>query len=166
MILRPSTAADEPDVRVVLQAAFGADEEANLVRTLHENGDVVASLVAVDDRIVGHILFSRLTIRTGSATHQAVALAPLSVVPDRQRRGIGTALVNEGLKRLREANESVVIVLGEPDYYGRFGFSADRARDLRSRYSGPAFMALELVRGALDGISGDVVYPAAFDPFG
>jgi putative acetyltransferase len=133
---------------------------------LHADGSVVVSLVAVvDGNLVGHVLFSRLTIQTSAAALPGLALAPLAVLPVFERRGIGAALVREGLRRLVDLGETIVIVLGEPAYYTRFGFSRERARDLRSRYSGPAFMSLELVPRALDGVTGDVVYPPAFDRF-
>jgi putative acetyltransferase len=153
-------------VRSVLTAAFGGDEEATLVELLRDSGDAVVSLVAlVGDEIVGHVLFSRLAIRTNAGILSGIALAPLAVLPAFQRRGAGSALVREGIRQLRARGEAVVIVLGEPEYYARFGFSTELARPLRSRHSGPAFMALEMEPGALDGVAGDVAYPAAFDRF-
>jgi putative acetyltransferase len=166
MIIRPETPDDADAVRDVVRRAFGQDDEADLVRGLFADGDVIASLVAVvddqDRQIVGHVLFSRLLIRREAATVNAAALAPLSVVPPYERRGIGSALVNEGLRLLGVAGETVVVVVGDPRYYTRFGFSAGCAGNLRSAYSGPAFMALELRPGALHGLEGEVVYPAAF----
>jgi putative acetyltransferase len=165
MVIRTATRDDDHRVRVVLQRAFGADEEADLVRALQADGDVIAALVAVvDDQIVGHLLFSRITIRADRRIMGLAALAPLAVLPEFQRTGIGSALIAEGLQILRDARESAVIVVGDPGYYGRFGFSADRAGNLSSRYSGPAFMALELIPGTLAGVAGDVVYPRAFEP--
>jgi putative acetyltransferase len=92
----------------------------------------------------------------------AAALAPVSVLPDHQRRGIGDSLVRNGLGCLRELRERIVIVLGHPDYYSRFGFSSQKARSLESSFSPEAFMALELVPHALYGIRGKVRYPTAF----
>lgn len=166
MVIRPETAHDAVAVRAVLVAAFGGDDEATLVELLRADGDVVASLVAiVGDEIVGHVLFSRLTIRTAARDVPGVALAPLAVLPAFERRGIGSALVHEGFRLLRDIGEAIVIVLGDPPYYTRFGFSTGLALPLRSRYSGPAFMALELRPGALRGLAGDVNYPPAFDRF-
>ena len=163
MTVRPETPDDADAVRDVVRRALGQDDEADLVRGLLADGDVIASLVAVaDDQIVGHVLFSRLQIRGEGATMTAAALAPLSVLPSYERRGIGSALVKEGLRLLRQAGESVVVVVGDPRYYTRFGFAAECAGNLRSAYSGPAFMALELRPGALQGLEGEVVYPAAF----
>jgi len=166
MEIRPEASGDVDAVSAVLTAAFRGNDEAALVRMLHADGSVVVSLVAVvGSDLVGHVLFSRLTIRTETAALPGLALAPLAVLPAFERRGIGAALVREGLQRLVNLGETVVIVLGEPAYYTRFGFSPERALRLRSRYSGPAFMALELAPRTLDGVTGDVVYPPAFDRF-
>ena len=167
MVIRPESAADAGAVRLVLTAAFGGDDEATLVELLRESGnDVVVSLVAlVDGEIVGHVLFSRLAIRTNAGVLSGVALAPLAVLPAFQRSGVGSALVREGIRQLRARGEAIAIVLGDPEYYTRFDFSAELATSLRSRYSGPAFMALEIRPGALDDVVGEVMYPPAFDRF-
>jgi putative acetyltransferase len=167
MVIRPETAADAGAVRLVLTAAFGGGDEAALVELLRESGDdVVVSLVAlVEGEIVGHVLFSRLAIRTDAGVLAGVALAPLAVLPAFQRSGIGSALVREGIRQLRNRGEAIAIVLGDPAYYTRFDFSTERARPLQSRYSGPAFMALEIRPGALDAVAGEVIYPSAFDRF-
>jgi putative acetyltransferase len=91
-----------------------------------------------------------------------VSLVPLAVRPDRQGRGIGSRLVAAGLALLRERGWAAVVVLGHARYYPRFGFSAELARKLASPFPGEAFMALELVPGALAGGAGSVGYPAAF----
>jgi len=166
MVIRTEAPRDADAVRSVLTVAFRGNDEAALVGMLHADGFVVVSLVAVvDEDLVGHVLFSRLTIRTDTAARPGVALAPLAVLPAFERRGIGAALVREGLRRLTDLGETVVIVVGDPAYYTRFGFSTERAHGLRSGYNGPAFMALELVPRALDSLSGDVVYAPAFDRF-
>jgi putative acetyltransferase len=124
---------------------------------------VLASFVAErEGRIVGHILFSRMSIETTGGPIAAVALAPVAVVPEGQRQGVGGQLIAHGLDWLRDRGERIVIVVGHPGYYPRFGFSSDRARALTSPFPADVFMALELVPGALDGISGSVRYPAAF----
>jgi putative acetyltransferase len=144
-------------------AAFGRPDEAKMVDRLHHEGAVLASFVAeLDDQIVGHILFSRMLIETPDVRLAAVALAPIAVRPEQQRLGVGSRLIREGLAWLRARGEHIVIVLGHPDYYGRFGFSIDRAHALASPFPPEAFMALELVPGALDGIRGTVRYPDAF----
>ncbi len=164
--IREEQPADRDAIFRVNAAAFETDGEAQLVDALRDAGDVVLSLVAEDQSaeaaIVGHILFSRLMIETDSGAVSAVALAPMAVVPERQRQGIGSQLVKAGLNGCRELGERIVVVLGHPDFYPRFGFSPEMARPLRSPFSGAAWMAVELQPGALEGVSGKVVYPAAF----
>jgi putative acetyltransferase len=110
-------------------AAFGRPDEANLVARLRNEGAVLASFVAeVDGRIVGHILFSRMLIETPSVRLSAVAVAPMAVAPEQQRLGVGRQLIRDGLAWLRARGEHIVIVLGHPAYYARFGFSPAGAR--------------------------------------
>ncbi len=162
-IIRPETSADHAAIREVNRRAFDGDGEAWLVDALREGGFARFSLVAkVDGQVVGHILFSDLTIETPQGEIKALSLAPLAVVPSHQRRGIGSSLVREGLRACREVGHRIVIVLGHPEFYPRFDFSAKLAEPLRSPYSGPAFMAVELVPYALQGIQGEVRYPAPF----
>jgi putative acetyltransferase len=163
-IIRPETAADHAAIREMNRLAFGGEGEARLVDALRDGGYARISLVAeVDGRVVGHILFSVLTIATRQGEIEALSLAPMAVVPSHQRRGIGSSLVREGLRACREAGHRIAIVLGSPEFYPRFGFSAELAEPLRSSYSGPAFMAVELVPDALKGIEGEVRYPPPFE---
>jgi len=164
--IREETPADHAPILEVNRQAFGGDAEANLVDRLQNSGAVVVSLVAAaDEQIVGHILFSDLTIETEHGITPAVSLAPMAVLPQFQGRGIGSALVRRGLELCRERGRSIVIVLGHPEYCPRFGFSTELAKPLHSPYSGAgaAWMALELVPGALDGVRGTVRYPEAFN---
>lgn len=143
--------------------AFGQGDEGALVDALRAEGHVRLSLVAEEEgRIVGHILFSRLEIRTVDGVVEALALAPMAVEPDRQRQGIGSALVREGLRICREQGHRIVVVLGHEGYYPRFGFSAQAAEPLRCAWSGPHLMALELVPGVLQGVQGELVYAGPF----
>ncbi len=160
---REETVSDQEAIREIHRAAFGSDEEARLVDALRKEGAFVASLVAeVDGRVVGHILFTELPIQTADGVVRAVALAPMGVAPGFQRRGIGAALVRQGLQLCRARGYAAVVVVGHPEYYPRFGFSAKLAERLRAPFSGPAFMALELVPGALAGIEGAPRYAEAF----
>jgi putative acetyltransferase len=150
-------------IRRVNEAAFGRPDEAGLVDALRADGAVLLLLIAeVDGQIAGHILFSRMTIETPQATLPAVSLAPMAVLPERQRTNIGSQLVRHGLDQLRRQGERIVIVLGHEHYYPRFGFSTEKARYLSSPFPPEAFMALELVEGALVGVRGTVRYAAAF----
>jgi putative acetyltransferase len=147
----------------VNRAAFGGDEEVEIVEKLERDGLTVLSLVArTPDQVEGHILFSVLDVSIDGRAVRALALAPMAVRPERQRRGIGSALIREGQRRLREAGWDAVFVLGHTEYYPRFGFSSGLARKFASPFPMDAFMALELVPGALHGESGRVTYPAAW----
>jgi putative acetyltransferase len=160
---RSEDAADRSAIHLVNQAAFLRSDEADLIDRLRTEGAVLASFVAeLDNQIVGHILFSRMLIETDDGPVPAVALAPLAVVPRHQRLGVGGRLIEHGLNWLRGRGEHVVIVLGHPEYYTRFGFSSERAHALESPFPAEAFMALELSPGALDGVRGRVRYPNAF----
>jgi putative acetyltransferase len=86
----------------------------------------------------------------------------VAVCPDHQRKGIGSRLIQRGLELIRERGEEIVIVAGHPEYYPRFGFSAEKAAPLQSPFPSEAFMAMELRPGALQGMRGSVVYPPAF----
>ena len=157
------TAEDWPQVRRVNEAAFGRRDEADLVEQLRAENAVLASLVAqVDADVVGHILFSRMWIEGGEQRVAAAALAPLAVAPAHQRSGIGGELVRGGLEILRQRGESIVIVLGHPDYYPRFGFSCEGTRLLEHPFRPDAYMALELKPGALAAARGRVRYAGAF----
>jgi putative acetyltransferase len=162
--IRPETPDDFEAIRQVNREAFAGEQEATLVDALRSGGFVQLSLVAVvDTRIVGHLLFSDLPIRTDQGTISALSLAPMAVLPAYQRNGIGTALIERGLAILRERNHRIVVVLGHAEYYPRFGFSAKAAEPLLSPFpAGPHWMALELVPGALNGVRGSVCYPPPF----
>ena len=158
---------DYEPIRNLNRLAFGGNEEAELVDRLRSASLVVLSLVAIDnDEIVGHILFSDLPIETDQGGIDAVSLAPMAVHPKWQRQGIGSALVRQGLEICRERGKATVVVLGYPGYYPRFGFSAELAKNLDGPFSGDAWMALELKKGALDDVKGTVRYPEAFGVLG
>ncbi|MGA1994162.1 MAG: N-acetyltransferase [Bryobacteraceae bacterium] len=161
--MRHETTEDRLVVHSINEAAFGRSDEGDLVDSLRIEGVVLVSLVAeLGKRAVGHILFSRMSIEADGRSIAAVALAPMAVLSECQRQGVGGRLIRHGLDLLRRQGEHIVIVLGHTDYYPRFGFSNEKARSLESPFPPEAFMANELSPGALDGIHGKVRYPAAF----
>ena len=161
--IRLKRRGDEPSIRFVNETSFERANEADLVEQLQRDGNVLASCVAVSNHeIVGHILFSRVTIEGAAGGIPSVALAPMAVLPSHQRRGIGSDLVRFGLQELRARGEPSVVVLGHPGYYGRFGFSSALARRLVTPFPPDAFMAMALIPGALDDVAGAVTYPRAF----
>jgi putative acetyltransferase len=163
MIVREEAESDFAAIRRVNEAAFEGAVEADLVEALRAEGAVLQSLVAeIDRRVVGHTLFSRMWVDAPSGPVAAVALAPVAVLPEWQRQGIGGRLIRHGLDALRGAGERIVIVLGHPEYYPRFGFSSERALRLDSPFPPEAYMALELEPGSLDGVHGPVRYARAF----
>jgi putative acetyltransferase len=124
----------------------------------------VALVAAREHEIVGHVLFSPVTITSTAGMIAGLGLAPLAVVPPLQRRGIGSLLVRRGLAACRAGGHRFVVVLGHPDYYPRFGFVPARRFGVRSTYAvpDPVFMALELEAGALAG-GGTARYQSEFD---
>jgi len=164
--VRTETPGDHDAVRELNRRAFGQEDEAELVDRLREEGYARLSLVAVSDgRVVGHILFSDLPIQTRDGPVPALSLAPMAVLPEHQRRGIGSELVCEGLRRCQERGHRIVLVVGHPEFYPRFGFSHELTRAIDSPFSGQAaFMATELVPRALQGVRGRIQFPPPFEP--
>ncbi len=162
--IRNEEPGDLEAVRVVNRAAFSGEVEADLVARLWADGDAVFGLVAeVDGRVIGHILFSRLPIEMASGDAiDAAALAPLAVLPSWQGRGIGSALMRQGLDVCGGRGVPAVIVLGDPGYYTRFGFSTELASRLQTPWSGPYLMAIELAPGGWGDGRGEARYPKAF----
>ena len=143
LVIRPAQDGDREAIRLVLDAAFEGPAEGELVRRLVADRDVVLELVATHEtEVVGHILFSRLRVEEGRNRFDAVALAPLAVAPTSQRTKIGATLVENGHHMLQEAGERLSVVLGDPRYYGRFGYSHGRAAGFASDYQCDALQAL------------------------
>ena len=165
LTIRPERATDVPGIHALHRATFGGATEADLVDALRSEGSIVLSLVAEEDgRIVGHVLYSRLAIEMGTALVPALALAPLAVEPARQRNDIGSHLVQEAHRRLAAQAEEMVFVVGDPGYYGRFGFSVAAALPFETPYDGAHVMALALNPSVAKG--GAVVYPPPFAHLG
>jgi len=164
--IRRETSDDIEAIRHVNRAAFGRPHEAALVDALRAAGGLTLSLVAVDRRaVVGHVAFSPVTIESECSVFAAVGLAPMAVLPALQRQGVGTELIRRGLEECRQLGQPIVVVLGHPDYYPRFGFEPAGRHGLRCSFDAPAeaFMVAELLAGALAGRRGIVRYRPEFD---
>lgn len=155
------TSGLQGDIQRVVQGAFGGRrEEARLVDDLRAAGDLAFSLVAeCEGTICGYCALSHLL-----SPARMLALAPVAVASEAQRRGIGTALIERGIALAREGGYAMIFVLGDPRVYQRFGFSVEAAKPFPSSYSGPYFMALRLSPAANE--PAPVRYPAAFDQLG
>ena len=163
MSLRPAEPRDAAAIRAVHVAAFPTPLEADLVEALERDGDAAISLVAERvGEIVGHVLLSRMHVSGDGRLYQALGLAPVAVLPGFQGAGIGAALIEGALAIAKANGEELVFLLGEPDYYRRFGFSAEAAAPFGSPYSGPYFMALPLQPGVASPRAGKADYPRAF----
>ncbi|MDE0111572.1 MAG: N-acetyltransferase [Albidovulum sp.] len=144
-LIRLEAAGDRKEVEALLLAAFSTSLELRLVRRLREDNDVAYALVAVDAAgVVGHALFSRLRAPTA-----ALALGPVAVAAKRRRQGVAAELIGAGLERARKEGWAAVVVVGDPSYYRRFGFSQGAVRGISCRYAGPALMGLALAEGGL-----------------
>jgi predicted N-acetyltransferase YhbS len=146
---------------------FSDHTEGELVGRLRKGPNFIEdlSLVAeLENKIIGYILFTKVNIDDGEKLHEALALAPISVHPNYQLKGIGSQLIREGLKRAKEKGFKSVIVIGHPDYYPRFGFKLAANYYIKSPFGIPqeAFMALELVPNGLRDVKGTVIYPQEF----
>lgn len=163
--IREERPTDIVAVRAINLAAFPTEAEANLVDAIRGNGNATLSLVATDgDRVVGHILFSPVTVDSNPGGLMMVGLAPMAVLPELQRQGVGSSLVEAGLERCREMGVAAVVVLGHDEYYPRFGFEVASGHGIGCEYDVPEryFMVVGLKRGVLEGVSGVVRYLGEF----
>ncbi len=159
LLVRAERDSDQAKISNLHRSAFGGDAEARLVDALRRDGSVVLSLVAErDGEIVGNVVYSRLLVDGMQAG--ASALAPVSVAPQFHGQGTGSLLIREAHRHLAKAGERLVLVLGDPAYYVRFGFSQDAAQGLHTPYDGPHLMVLHLDDRAAS--QGAVSYPRAF----
>lgn len=163
--IRPELPADIEAIARVNDAAFGGPIESGVVAALRRSGRATISLVAVaESGVVGHIVFSPVTVEATGPPIAALGLGPMAVLPGCQRRGIGSRLVRAGLDECARRDTEVVVVLGHPQYYPRFGFVPAGTLGLRSEYDVPddTFMAMELIAGVLGGRTGLVRYGREF----
>ncbi len=158
LTIRPSTPDDRDAIHDVESRAFGRDAEANLVDQLIPAPDHTISLVAVcDGKIIGHVLLTEIT-----APVKAMALAPLAVAPAYREMQVGSSLVRQAIGMASGMGYAALFVLGDTNYYRRFGFSSSLADPFDIEWQGKHFMALELLQGALKGKSGRLAYPEPF----
>jgi len=163
--IRPETPKDVDSIRYVNEQAFGQTIEATIVDKLRNRNALTISLVAIkDNQVVGHIAFSPVTIESQCLSFEAVALAPMAVLPAYQCKGIGSQLVRAGLEECRCLGHDIVVVLGHPDYYPRFGFVPGKEKGIDCEFKVPneAWMVLELKEGILEGRSGTVKFQPEF----
>ncbi|WP_306120578.1 MULTISPECIES: N-acetyltransferase [unclassified Roseitalea] len=157
-VFRPSSPEDAIAVRAVHRRAFGRDAEAELAIALIEGETETIDMVAkLDSMVVGHVVLSAL-----DGPERSLALGPLAVDPDWRDFKIGTELVRRALEMARRQGWKSAFVLGDPVYYGRFGFKRALAEPVTCAYQGPYLQALELSPGALADYAGPVTYPAPF----
>ncbi len=164
-VIREETVGDFAGVRRVEELAFERPDEANLVDLIRANEAVTLSLVALEeDEIVGHVLFSPVTITEGDHVFEGVGLGPVAVLPSHQKKGVGSVLCREGLAQLASRGHKIAVVLGHITYYPRFGFSPAHRYGIRCKWNVPpdAFMVKELQPGALEGVTGLVAYGPEF----
>ena len=163
--IRLETPGDVASIRYVNEQAFGQKEEAEIVEKLRDRAALTFSLVAFQgNEVVGHIAFSPAVVASQSSNFVAIALAPMAVLPAHQRQGIGGQLVRAGLEECRNSGYEIVVVLGHPTYYPRFGFVPANQKGINCEFEVPeeAFMVLELHEGALAGRGGVVKFRPEF----
>ena len=165
--IRKEHPKDYEGVRIVNDQAFGQPEEGRIVNKIYESCKEIVSLVAVSDNIIiGHIFFSPATIETPTDLIKGMALAPMSVLPEFQNKGIGSMLVKEGLRIIRNMSYPFVIVLGHEKFYQRFGFQHASNYGLKCQWEDvpdDAFMVMIIDKIVMEGISGITKYRDEFD---
>ena len=174
MRIREERKTDLDPIRNINNLAFGREEEGRIVDKLRDAGTLIISLVAVRDyvensrqlrELVGHIGFSPVAIESESTGFQAVCLGPVSVLPNYQKQGIGIKLVKAGLSKCLASGHPLVVLVGHPTYYPRFGFVQARRLGIECEYSqtpDDAWMLIELREGVLAGRHGTVKFQPEF----
>ena len=154
-------------VRSVNDAAFGQPTEGHIVDRLRgADGEAVSLVAVLDEKVIGHIFFSSVTVETELGLIKGMGLAPMAVVPGHQREGVGSKLVTEGLKKIRKKEYPFVVVLGHETYYPRFGFRPASEYGLKCQWEGVpdgVFMAIIYEKDRMKGVSGTVYYRKEFN---
>jgi putative acetyltransferase len=156
--VRFERSGDAAGIRETNEQAFGTPLEASLVDALRSSDDYLSLVATIDELVVGHILFTPVTLEPSVALRIA-GLGPMAVRPEHQRTGVGSRLIRAGLDASRARGYAAVVVLGHPEYYPRFGFVPAHTFGLTCEFPSPpeAFMAIELKANALNGISSSMV---------
>ena len=163
--IREERPEDIGAIRFVLEQAFGQANEADLVDVLRKRQAITLSLVGLKDgKIVAHILFSPVTVESNDQSFGGIGLGPMAVLPDNQRQGIGSQLVQAGLEKCRQAGHEIVVVLGHPMFYAKFGFMPAKPLGLFCEFEVPddVFRVIELAENVLAGRGGLVKYRPEF----
>ncbi len=163
--IREERPEDKIAIRKVNEQAFGQPQEANLVDTLRRNcGDLLSLVAVADEQIVGHALFSPVTVETDREKVLGMGLGPMAVLPGHQRQGVGTQLIKYGINKLRVDGCPFIIVLGHPEYYPRFGFKPASRHGISSEWQVPdnAFMVFVLDQSKMQGFTGVSKYRSEF----
>ncbi len=168
ILIRQETSQDQKEVYSVNAFAFKREDESKLINKLRSTEHFIPelSLVAVDDeRIVGHILFTKIHVKAKDEVYQVLSLAPMSVLPEYQGKGIGQKLIHQGLASARKIGYPAVLVLGHPKYYPKAGFKKASNWKIQCPFPAPdeAWMALELLPNGLAQKEGVAVFPDVFN---
>ncbi len=169
MIIRTETNRDFGAVFQLNYNAFGnREDESRLIERIRASEQYIPelSIVAeIDREIVGHIMLSKATVRERDKETDVIVLAPIAVKPSFQKQGIGSQLIEEGIRRCKALGYGLVLLIGHPGYYPRLGFQPARQHGLElTQFDVPdeVFMVVEVMDGKLQEISGELLYPAAF----
>lgn len=167
IVVRSEKPEDYQNIYEINKVAFGGEVEARLVNNLRKTKWFIPELSLVaekEGKIVGHILFSVIHRKTDSNRIPVLALAPMAVLPDYQKQGIGSLMIKEGLKKCKKLGYKIVVLVGHPDYYPRFGFVKASEKGLKLPFDAPdeAFMVNEIIPNSLTGIIGTIEYPPEF----
>jgi putative acetyltransferase len=160
--VREESPGDVAPIRNVNKRAFGQDQEGNIVDALRSNGAARLSLVAtLNGRVVGHIMYSPVSAN-GEVT--GAALGPMAVLPEHQRQGIGSRLIETGNRKLQDAGCPFIVVVGHANYYPRFGFRPASTHGIKCEWEVPddVFMLLVLDQAKMRAVSGLAKYRHEF----
>jgi predicted N-acetyltransferase YhbS len=165
--IREETSEDYSDIKLINDLAFGQKQEGELIANLRIRPEYIKelSLVACSGKkIVGHILFFPVTISANGSAIETISLGPMSVLPEFQKKGVGGALIINGMKKAEKMGYKSIVVLGHPGYYPKFGFSRSSLWRIKAPFDAPdeAMMAIELIPGSLEFGGGIINYPGEF----